>query len=161
MMQALVTLMTQRNLTLSTCESFTGGLFAARLTEISGASRIFLGSVVAYSNPVKRDLVRIDPAILDRYGAISAQTAVAMAENTRELFHTDLALSFTGNAGPQALEDKPAGLWFGAVAYGNQTLVFGGLSNLPRNQLRDAAVNEGLKQLLDLIRNNDLKDINR
>lgn len=161
MMQSLVKLMTQRNLTLSTCESFTGGLFASCLTEVSGASNIFVGSIVAYSNAVKLELVKIDPSILKTYGAISAQAAAAMAEQTRSLLHTDLALAFTGNAGPMALEEKPAGLWYGALASPNATIVFGGLSNLSRNELRNAAVNEGLKQVLDLLRNNDFNDINR
>ncbi len=160
-MQTLITLLTQQGKTISTCESFTGGLFAAKLTSVPGASRVYLGSVVAYCANAKIELVHVDVALIDTYGTISPQAVKAMAEHTRTLFKSDVAIAFSGNAGPQALEGKPAGLWYGAIADQDQTLVFGGLSNLSRNELREAACQLGEKNLLDWLRNPSSHHINR
>jgi len=151
-MNSLIESLTSKGLTLCTCESFTGGLFASKLTAISGASKVFRGGLVAYSTQAKLDLVHVDPQVIDHFGTISPQTAAEMAEKSRVLFKSDLAIAYTGNAGPLAIEDKPVGLWYGAIADGHHTLIFGGISNLNREALRDAAVLEGIKILKDLIR---------
>jgi len=151
-MNSLIESLTSKGLTLCTCESFTGGLFASKLTAISGASKVFRGGIVAYSTQAKLDLVHVDPQVIDHFGTISPQTAAEMAEKSRVLFKSDLAIAYTGNAGPLAIEDKPVGLWYGAIADGHHTLIFGGISNLNREALRDAAVLEGIKILKDLIR---------
>lgn len=151
-MHKLIEALTEKGKTLSTCESFTGGLFASKLTAIAGASQVYLGSIVAYSTSAKLDLVHVDPAIIDSYGTISPQAVCEMAEKTRVLFNSDYAIAFSGNAGPLALESKPVGLWFGAVASSTETLIFGGIANLKRNELREAACTEGVKNLLELIR---------
>ena len=152
-MQRLVTVLTEKGKTISTCESFTGGLFASKLTAVSGASQVYLGSIVAYSAAAKLNVVHVDPKIIERYGTISPQTVSEMAEKTRILFKTDYAVAFTGNAGPLAIENKAVGLWYGAVSSVDETLVFGGIANLKRNELREAACAEGVKNLLELIRN--------
>lgn len=151
-MRRLIDALVKQGKTLSTCESFTGGLFAAKLTSVPGASRVFIGSIVAYNASVKLDLVHVDPILLETYGTISPQAVAQMAEKTRILFKTDVAIAFTGNAGPSALEGKPAGLWYGAIADGEETRIFGGISNLSRNELREAACLEGEKNLLNWIR---------
>ena len=151
-MQKLIEVLLEKGLTLSTCESFTGGLFAAKLTSVSGASAIYQGSIVAYSSDAKINIVHVDAQVIERYGTISPQAVKEMAEKTRVLFKTDYALAFSGNAGPLAQENKPVGLWYGAVASSKETLVFGGISNLKRNELREAACSEGIKNLLELIR---------
>ena len=151
-MQKLIETLALRNKTLSTCESFTGGLFAAKLTAVSGASRVFLGSIVAYNTQTKLDLVHADPVVIARYGTISPQAVTEMAEKTRTLFNSDFAIAFSGNAGPTAQEGKPVGLWFGAIAGDKETVVFGGISNLSRNELREAACTEGARNLLEAIR---------
>lgn len=151
-MKSLIESLLSKGLTLCTCESFTGGLFASKLTAVSGSSKVYKGSIVAYSTQAKLDLVHVDPIVLDRFGTISSQTVAEMAEKTRLLFKSDLAIAFSGNAGPLAIEDKPVGLWYGAIADGHQTLIFGGISNLNREALREAAVTQGTKNLLELIR---------
>jgi PncC family amidohydrolase len=152
-MQKLIKAFSQKGKTLSTCESFTGGLFASKICSIPGASQIYLGSIVAYSVSAKLDLVHIDPKLIQQYGTISPQVVSQMAEKTRLLFKTDYAIAFSGNAGPEAQEGKAVGLWFGAIATASQTIVFGGISNLNRNDLREAAIETGCKNLLELIRN--------
>ncbi|NTW95107.1 MAG: nicotinamide-nucleotide amidohydrolase family protein [Erysipelotrichaceae bacterium] len=152
-MQKLIKTFSLHGKTLSTCESFTGGLFASKICGIPGASQVYLGSIVAYSVSAKLDLVHIDPKLIQQYGTISPQVVSQMAEKTRLLFKTDYAIAFSGNAGPEAQEGKAVGLWFGAISTASQTIVFGGISNLSRNDLREDAIETGCKNLLELFRN--------
>jgi len=99
------------NLSLVTAESCTGGLIAKRITDIPGSSNYFLGSVVAYDNSVKEKLLNVPYEILRDYGAVSEQTAFAMAKGVQKLLKADLALSITGIAGPDGgSREKPVGL---------------------------------------------------
>ena len=101
----------ERGLTLGTAESCTGGLVAARLTSVPGSSAVFVGGVVAYADQVKAMELDVPADILERHGAVSAETAVAMARGARKRLGTDLALSVTGIAGPDGGSDeKPVGL---------------------------------------------------
>jgi nicotinamide-nucleotide amidase len=102
-----------RGLTLSTAESCTGGMVAARLTSVPGASDVFLGSVVAYANAVKEGELDVPQALLDLHGAVSAETAAAMAHGVRSRLGADIGVAVTGVAGPDGgTEDKPVGLVF-------------------------------------------------
>ena len=100
-----------RGLTLATAESCTGGLVAARLTSVPGSSDVFVGSVVAYANEVKEHELGVPPATLAKRGAVSRETAAAMAEGVRERLGADVAVSVTGVAGPGGgTPEKPVGL---------------------------------------------------
>jgi nicotinamide-nucleotide amidase len=102
-----------RGLTLAAAESCTGGLVAARLTAVPGASAVFLGGIVSYSNHVKESALGVPRAVLERHGAVSAQAAKAMAEGVRERLGADVGVSVTGVAGPDGgTEAKPVGLVF-------------------------------------------------
>lgn len=103
--------------TVVTAESCTGGLVGHTCTEIPGSSAWFLGGVIAYANDVKAGLLGVPAETLAAHGAVSAQTAVAMAEGARRLLGADLAVSVTGIAGPGGgSEAKPVGLTYVAVA---------------------------------------------
>jgi nicotinamide-nucleotide amidase len=98
-------------LTLATAESCTGGLVAARLTDVPGSSDVFVGSVVAYSNEVKMKALGVPREVLERHGAVSEETAEAMAHGARRALGADVALAVTGVAGPDGgSEEKPVGL---------------------------------------------------
>lgn len=102
-----------RDLTVATAESCTGGLVAARLTEVPGSSSAFLGAIIAYANSVKADQLGVAEEVLATYGAVSAETAAAMAAGARERLDADVAVSVTGIAGPDGgTEEKPVGLVF-------------------------------------------------
>jgi nicotinamide-nucleotide amidase len=100
-----------RGLTLGTAESCTGGLVAARLTSVPGASDVFLGGIVSYANDVKRDALGVPDAVLRSHGAVSAQAAAAMAVGARERLGVGVAVAVTGVAGPGGgTPEKPVGL---------------------------------------------------
>jgi nicotinamide-nucleotide amidase len=100
-----------RGWTLATAESCTGGMAAVRLTDVAGASDVFLGAVVAYSNELKQAELGVPAEVLERHGAVSAETAEAMARGARERLGADVAVAVTGVAGPGGGSDeKPVGL---------------------------------------------------
>jgi nicotinamide-nucleotide amidase len=100
-----------RGLTLATAESCTGGLIAGRLTDVAGASDVFVGGVVAYANDVKQSALDVPGALIATHGAVSAEVAVAMAEGARSRLGADVAVSVTGIAGPDGgTDEKPVGL---------------------------------------------------
>jgi len=100
-----------RGLTLATAESCTGGLVAARLTDVPGSSAVFRGAIVAYANAVKEGELGVPAETLARHGAVSPETALAMARGARARLAADAAVSVTGIAGPGGgSEEKPVGL---------------------------------------------------
>jgi nicotinamide-nucleotide amidase len=100
--------------TLATAESCTGGLVAAALTDVPGASDVFTGSVVTYSNEAKAALLGVPPSMLERYGAVSEEVAIAMAEGALSALDVTRSVAVTGIAGPDGGSDeKPVGtVWF-------------------------------------------------
>lgn len=100
-----------RGLTLATAESCTGGMVGARLTDIPGASDVYLGGIVAYANEAKVAALRVPEAVLERHGAVSAETAAAMASGVRVALGAHVGASVTGIAGPAGgTPEKPVGL---------------------------------------------------
>lgn len=98
-----------QGLTLSAAESLTGGKFSDALIAVSGASQVFKGGVVSYSNDVKIKTLGVKEETIMQHGAVSEQTALEMARQVKRLLNTDVSVSFTGVAGPNYLEDHPPG----------------------------------------------------
>jgi nicotinamide-nucleotide amidase len=114
-----------RNVTIASAESLTGGLFAQQLTAIPGASQTVKGSIVCYTNDIKKRLLHVSKEILKADGAVSESCAKVLAENVRTLFQTDIGISFTGVAGPSLQEGKPVGtVYIGIAAGSSPTKVF-------------------------------------
>jgi PncC family amidohydrolase len=106
-----------RGLTIGTAESCTGGLVGHAITTIPGSSAYYVGGIISYADAVKTGLLEVPRSTIERHGAVSAQTAVAMAEGARQRLACDLAVSVTGVAGPDGgTESKPVGLTYIAVA---------------------------------------------
>ena len=115
--EALVAACRARGLTVATAESCTGGGIAALLTEVAGSSAVLDRGFVTYSNAAKAEMLGIDPALIERVGAVSAEVAVAMAEGALGRAGVDLAVAVTGIAGPGGATDtKPVGLVHLALA---------------------------------------------
>ena len=141
-----------RGLTLAAAESCTGGLTAKRLTDVPGASAVFLGGVVSYTNGVKERALGVPHDMLEEYGAVSEPVARAMAEGVRRLTCADLALSVTGVAGPDK-DDRghDVGTVYIALSAKNETTVQ--LLHLSggRSAIRAAAADGMLRMLLAYI----------
>jgi PncC family amidohydrolase len=112
--QALVRESTARAVTLATAESCTGGLVSAAITDVAGASAVFAGGVVSYSDDSKRTLLGVSAETLKTHGAVSAEVVAQMAAGACEALGADIAVAISGIAGPEGgSADKPAGtVWF-------------------------------------------------
>jgi nicotinamide-nucleotide amidase len=107
----------KKRLTISIAESCTGGLIADKITDVPGSSEYFLGGAVVYSNELKKKITGVRESTLKKYGAVSKDTVLEMAQGIREHFNTDIGVSVSGIAGPAgATEKKPVGLVYIAVA---------------------------------------------
>ena len=143
---------TGKLLTIGTVESATGGRIADRITDVPGSSDYFKGSVVAYSNEVKIAVVGVRKASIDKYGAVSEQTAREMAQGGRRVLKVDICISDTGIAGPSGgSPEKPVGLFFVGLAAEDECLcqkhIFSGSREENKRDATNAAL-EMLKQYL-------------
>ena len=151
--RSLLDLCRQRGLKIATAESCTGGLLAAALTEIPGSSDVIDRGFVTYSNAAKQEMLGVPATTLENFGAVSRQTAEAMAQGAIAHAPVDLALSITGIAGPGGgVPGKPVGLvHFAAASRGGRLIhrerLFG---DTGRSQVRRAAVLEALAMLQEL-----------
>ncbi len=140
----------QAGMTLATAESCTGGLIAHRLTNVSGASAYFLGSVVAYHNSVKHALLGVPEDVLAAHGAVSEETAWDMAEGVRRLIGATYGLAVTGVAGPSGgSPEKPVGLVFLAVAREDGTAVIRRQFSGTREEIKAQTAETAIKLLLE------------
>ncbi|MEK6976031.1 MAG: nicotinamide-nucleotide amidohydrolase family protein [Candidatus Thermoplasmatota archaeon] len=146
----LVERMERDSLTLAVAESCTGGLVGGRITEVPGASKTFLGGVVAYANDVKVAQLGVDPALFaDGHGAVSAAVATAMAHGVRSKFGAKLAIAVTGIAGPHGgTAGKPIGtVWLAALGPGDLVNVHRIHAEGDRAAVRAKAVDEAIRLL--------------
>ena len=118
-------LLLEKNISLATAESCTGGLIASQLTEYPGISRVFGTGLVTYSNEAKINLLQVKKATLDTYGAVSDETAREMCENLQAISHSRLTVSVTGIAGPDGGSDeKPVGLVYIGICFDGQCEIY-------------------------------------
>jgi PncC family amidohydrolase len=141
----VIELLKESNLTLSSCESLTGGLFASTITSFSGVSNFFKGSLVTYQNEVKENLLKISADLINTQGVVSKEIAYQMCEKTSKLLSSDICISFTGNAGPSAMENKEVGLVYIGICYLNEIEVYEYHFQGDRNSIREQVVLEGFK----------------
>jgi len=138
-------LLHKKKLTLATAESCTGGLIAQRITDIPGSSGYFWGSVVAYDNTIKESVLKVPKDILANYGAVSHETALAMAQGAKKLLNTDIAIAITGIAGPQGgTPDKPVGLVYISLVGENINICKKFIFSGTRNEIRWRSANWAL-----------------
>lgn len=151
-------------LTLSTAESCTGGKIAAMITSVAGSSAYFMGSVVAYDNKIKENVLQVDPQLIVNHGAVSQQVVEAMATHCREIFGTDYAVATSGIAGPDGgTPEKPVGTVWIAVASGNKLfskMLSLGDNNRERNITRSAlaVLSDLYKEIRSDLEKNSKKD---
>jgi PncC family amidohydrolase len=120
---AVIRFLKENGLTLCTAESCTGGLIAKRLTDVSGASEVFLGGCVTYANSAKEGLIGVSHESLEKFGAVSEQVALEMARGVRKAVGADIAVSTTGIAGPDGgTPEKPVGTVWIAVNFKGEVI---------------------------------------
>lgn len=152
MYEELLTLLQQKNGRLATAESCTGGLVAAAITDIAGISQVYMGTIVAYDNSVKTQLLQVPETVLNTVGAVSEECAGFMAAGAARALNAQYAVSTTGIAGPTgAVPGKPVGTvcmgYFIAGKVITETNYFSG----SRSAVRQAAVQRALSRLIELI----------
>ncbi|MDC7142531.1 competence/damage-inducible protein A [Bacteroides finegoldii] len=146
-------LLKKRKLTVSTAESCTGGSIAERLTSIAGSSEYFKGSIVAYSNEVKKELLHVSSETLEKYGAVSEETVVEMVKGAMKALKTDCAVATSGIAGPGGgTPEKPVGTVWIAAGYKNEIRTYKQETNRGRAMNIERAGNNALLMLRDLLK---------
>ena len=141
-----------RKQTLATAESCTGGLVGAALTNLPGSSAWYRGGVVAYANELKISLLGVPAETLAAHGAVSLETARAMAQGARAAAAADFAVAITGIAGPAGgTPEKPVGLVFIGVAAPHGTATFKHHFSGSRAEIRQAATEAALRHLLEAV----------
>nr|WP_319218776.1 competence/damage-inducible protein A [uncultured Trichococcus sp.] len=144
---------------ISAAESLTGGLFQAELVKVPGISEVFAGGIVSYQEGAKQQVLGVPAHVLETHGMVSPECAVAMAERARELFDTQLAISFTGVAGPDHLENKPAGtVWIALSQKNGPTAVQSFRFSRDRLGNREQAVMQGFDMIRRNLMDSDLKE---
>ncbi len=142
-----------QNKIISSVESFTGGQFISKITKNPGASNVCKGGMVTYSNSSKITLLGIDKKEIEKFGVVSEEIAFQMALNGRKIFNSDINVSFTGNAGPGVLENKPRGLFFIGFSTKEKTIVKRYYCNeLKRDELILFAINEANKIIINYLK---------
>ena len=146
-------LLKQKKLTVSTAESCTGGSIAARLTSIAGSSEYFNGSIVAYSNDVKKALLNVSPETLECHGAVSEETVIEMVKGAMKALKTDCAVATSGIAGPGGgTPEKPVGTVWIAAGYKNEIRTYKQETNRGRAMNIERAGNNALLMLRELLK---------
>ncbi|HEY3115511.1 MAG TPA: nicotinamide-nucleotide amidohydrolase family protein [Chloroflexota bacterium] len=150
--EALAAALEAHHYDLAVAESCTGGSLAAAITDLPGSSSFFVGGVVAYSNDLKEQLLGVPSATLQRHGAVSEETARAMAEGIRSRTGSAMGVSTTGIAGPGgATENKPVGLVYIGVATPDGVEVRRDVWPGGRAEVRAASVRAALSLALEAL----------
>lgn len=152
--EKLVQMLAEMGLTISTAESCTGGMLASRIIDISGASDVYSEGFITYSNDAKMKYLKVKDEILDRYGAVSKETALQMADGCRKETGSDVALVTTGIAGPGGgSADKPVGLVYIGCAYKDEVISREFRFNGDRYDIRRQAVDEAIAIAVEMLEN--------
>jgi len=138
-------LLVEKGLTLAVAESATGGLISHRITNVSGSSAYYMGSITAYSNEIKLKLLGVNVETLVNYGAVSSQVAIQMAQGGKRVLKADICVADTGIAGPGgASNEKPVGLVYIAIVDAHDShvrrYVFSGTRETNKDYFADAAL---------------------
>jgi PncC family amidohydrolase len=154
-------LLREKGLKLCTVESATGGLISHRLTNVHGSSDFYLGSIVSYSNDVKKKVAGVKDETLKEHGAVSPEVAKEMAEGGRRALDADICIADTGIAGPGgATPTKPVGLFYLGLSHKSGTFARKHISSGDREQNKKSAADAVLSWLKEFLQNIDSKKQN-
>ncbi|HBR18046.1 MAG: hypothetical protein A3G39_08595 [Deltaproteobacteria bacterium RIFCSPLOWO2_12_FULL_43_16] len=150
--ETVARLMKRLRLTLSIAESCTGGLLCHKITNVSGSSKYFKGGIIAYHNEVKKQLLGVPAHILSKFGAVSRETAVAMAYSIRKIMAADIGIAITGIAGPTGgTAAKPVGSVFIAISAATKSNCQNFLFQGNRKTIKLSTSNKALNMLKEFL----------
>ncbi|GFI40171.1 CinA family protein [Thomasclavelia cocleata] len=152
-MDELAKALIQYNISISSVESFTVGNFAAMLGSIPGISKVYRGSLVTYQSETKERLLGISHDIIKKYGVVSKEIASLMCINGKQILNSDICVSFTGNAGPEAMEGKPVGLVYIGILYEGVNIYELNLKG-SRTEIQQQAIDFVIKKLIEKVKVN-------
>tara|TARA_Y100001980_G_C14554398_1_gene341042 strand:- start:144 stop:1376 length:1233 start_codon:yes stop_codon:yes gene_type:complete len=145
-------LLSEKELNLSIAESCTGGFMSKIITDFSGSSKIFKGSVIAYSNEIKEKILKIPSQILLKHGAVSEMTSIKMCKSVNDIFKTDISVSTTGISGPEGGSvEKPVGLVYISVMFENDIITKKFIFNRDRDINRKITISAALNMIRELV----------
>ena len=143
--------LTQANKTIATAESCTGGMLSCALTDTVGSSAVFERGFITYSNTSKIESLGVKPDTINKYGAVSENTASEMAYGVLKFSNTDIGIAITGVAGPDCSENKPVGLVYIAIADKEKCIVVKNTFSGDRKTIRHKATKKALEMILEHI----------
>lgn len=153
----LVNELIEKKYTISTAESCTGGLLAATIVNVSGASEVFNEGYVTYANEAKHRILGVSSDVLEKLGAVSEETAKQMAEGCAKNANANIGISTTGIAGPGGgTEEKPVGLVYFGCYHNGKTFAVKRIFDGDRSSVRQQAVKEAIEIVLDALKNSKL-----
>lgn len=156
-MEELIALLKNRKWLLASCESVTGGDFASRLTDISGASEVYAGGYIAYSSASKVNLQLVTDDLLNEFGAVSREAVNRLAIETKKLLKCDIVIAFSGNAGPSASSNQPVGRVYTAIAVFDDCIVYEDDFIGSRKEIKRQIVESGIRRLLNIISKENMR----
>jgi len=148
MMNELAQLLIENNISISSVESFTVGNFASMLGSVPGISKVYKGSLVTYQSLTKERLLSIDHDIIEKCGVVSKEIASLMCINGKVILDSDICVSFTGNAGPDAMEGKPVGEVYIGMNFKNDVSIYKLDLKGSRKEIVDQAIQFIIKKLI-------------
>lgn len=153
-MNELAQLLIENHISISSVESFTVGNFATMLGSVPGISKVYKGSLVTYQSITKERLLSIDHSLIEKYGVVSKEIASLMCINGRSILDSDICVSFTGNAGPDAMEGKPVGkVYIGVNIKGDISIYKLNLDG-SRKEIVDKAITFVIRKIIEKIKVN-------
>lgn len=152
-MDELAEILMRYNISISSVESFTVGNFATMLGSIPGISKVYKGSLVTYQSSTKERLLGISHELIEKYGVVSKEIASLMCINGKQILDSDICVSFTGNAGPEAMEGKPVGLVYVGILYEGVNIYELKLKGT-RQEIAQQAIDFAIRKLIEKIKVN-------
>ena len=150
-MQELARYLIDHDLSIMSCESFTVGRFASSIGSIPGISKVFRGALVTYQSEIKEKILGISHEVIQKKGVVSEEVAFLMAQKASEIMEAEIAISFTGNAGPEAMENKPVGLCYIGICIRKETKVYACHFQGDRTSIAQQAIAYGVMRLKELL----------
>ena len=150
-MEKLVNKLIEKGLTIASVESLTAGMFSSQIANVAGASKVLYGALVTYQSECKINVLNVDRALVDTYGVISKEVANAMAQQGKKMFQSDIVVSFSGNAGPDVMDNKAVGLVHMAIVFAEQLYSYKQIFIGSRNEIRKQACEFLSNKVLEII----------